>query len=77
MWQHWSWTPLTRGCSLPPPAYCARQRTMEFHWGKHHQAYVTNLNAQIKGTDLDSVASVEEVSAFSWGPPARLQHSSP
>lgn len=27
-------------------------RTMEIHHGKHHQAYVTNLNAAIEGTDL-------------------------
>ena len=27
--------------------------TLEFHYGKHHQAYVTNLNNQIKGTELE------------------------
>jgi Fe-Mn family superoxide dismutase len=27
-------------------------RTMEIHHGKHHQAYVTNLNKAIEGTDL-------------------------
>lgn len=27
-------------------------RTFEFHHGKHHQAYVTNLNNLIKDTDL-------------------------
>ena len=30
-------------------------RTMEIHHGKHHQAYVTNLNAAIAGTDADSM----------------------
>jgi hypothetical protein len=34
-------------------AYCV-QKTLETHWGKHHRAYVTNLNNQIKGTELDS-----------------------
>lgn len=28
-------------------------RTMEIHHGKHHQAYVTNLNNAIAGTDLE------------------------
>ena len=27
-------------------------RTMEIHHGKHHNAYVTNLNAAIAGTCL-------------------------
>lgn len=29
------------------------QRTLSFHYGKHHQAYVTNLNNLIQGTELD------------------------
>jgi Fe-Mn family superoxide dismutase len=29
------------------------RRTLEFHHGKHHNAYVTNLNKLIEGTDLD------------------------
>ncbi|MGE3142733.1 MAG: superoxide dismutase [Hyphomonadaceae bacterium] len=28
-------------------------RTLEFHHGKHHKAYVDNTNAAIKGTPLD------------------------
>ena len=28
------------------------KETLEFHHGKHHQAYVTNLNNLIKETDL-------------------------
>lgn len=28
-------------------------RTLEFHHGKHHNAYVTNANNLLKGTDLD------------------------
>ena len=27
-------------------------RTLEFHHGKHHRTYVTNLNNLIKDTDL-------------------------
>jgi superoxide dismutase, Fe-Mn family len=29
-------------------------RTMEIHHGKHHNAYVTNLNAAIAGTELEN-----------------------
>ncbi|HRD35470.1 MAG TPA: Fe-Mn family superoxide dismutase [Rhodocyclaceae bacterium] len=29
--------------------------TLEFHHGKHHQAYITNLNNLIKGTDFESL----------------------
>jgi Fe-Mn family superoxide dismutase len=36
------------------------QNTLEFHHGKHHAAYVTNLNKLIEGTDLDG-QSLEEV----------------
>ena len=39
---------------------------MELHWGKHHRAYVTNLNGQIKGTDLES-KSLEEIVKATWG----------
>jgi Fe-Mn family superoxide dismutase len=35
-------------------------RTMEIHHGKHHNAYVTNLNAAIAGTELES-KSLEEL----------------
>jgi Fe-Mn family superoxide dismutase len=34
--------------------------TMEIHHGKHHQAYVTNLNNAVKGTELET-KSVEEL----------------
>ena len=27
--------------------------TIDYHYGKHHQTYVTNLNNQIKGTELE------------------------
>ena len=35
-------------------------RTMEIHHGKHHQAYVTNVNNAIKDTDADKL-SIEEL----------------
>ena len=35
-------------------------RTLSFHYGKHHQAYVTNLNNLIQGTDLVD-KSLEEI----------------
>ncbi|HNG86754.1 Fe-Mn family superoxide dismutase [Accumulibacter sp.] len=31
------------------------QETLEFHHGKHHQAYVTNLNNLIKGTEYEAL----------------------
>jgi Fe-Mn family superoxide dismutase len=35
-------------------------RTMEIHHGKHHNAYVTNLNKALEGTDLDK-HSIEDL----------------
>lgn len=35
-------------------------RTMEIHHGKHHQAYVTNLNNAILNTDADKM-SIEDI----------------
>ncbi|HWB63922.1 MAG TPA: superoxide dismutase [Chitinophagales bacterium] len=37
-------------------------RTMEIHHGKHHAAYVNNLNAAIKGTEWET-KSLEEILA--------------
>ncbi len=34
--------------------------TIEFHYGKHHAAYVTNYNKAVEGTELDS-KPIEEV----------------
>ena len=36
------------------------QRTLEFHYGKHHQAYVTNLNKLIVGTEYEN-SSLEAI----------------
>lgn len=35
-------------------------RTMEIHHSKHHNAYVTNLNAAVAGTDAEKL-SIEEI----------------
>lgn len=35
-------------------------RTMEIHHGKHHQAYVTNLNNAVAGTDAEKM-SLEDI----------------
>src|SRR5205085_2240322 len=40
--------------------------TLEFHYGKHHQAYVTNLNNLIKGTEFENL-SLEEIIKKSQG----------
>ena len=36
------------------------ERTMEFHYGKHHKAYVDNLNKLIAGTHFEQM-SLEEI----------------
>ena len=36
------------------------KETLEFHYGKHHQAYVTNLDKLVEGTDKES-SSLEDV----------------
>lgn len=36
------------------------RETLEFHYGKHHQTYVTNLNNQIKNSEF-AQASLEEI----------------
>ncbi len=42
------------------------RETLEYHYGKHHNAYVTNLNHLIKGTEFEN-ASLEEVIKKSSG----------
>eukprot|EP00890_Picochlorum_soloecismus_P006102 jgi/Picsp_1/6493/NSC_03837-R1_superoxide dismutase len=41
------------------------KQTFEFHYGKHHAAYVNNLNNQIAGTDLEKM-TIEEVMLKTW-----------
>nr|WP_243350169.1 superoxide dismutase [Parabacteroides sp. FAFU027] len=43
------------------------QKTIEFHYGKHHQAYVTNLNNLIPGTKFEN-SDLETIVKESDGP---------
>src|SRR5450830_185720 len=59
--------------TLPPLPYAIdalapaiSQETLEYHYGKHHQAYVTNLNNLIKGTEFEAL-SLEEIIKKSSG----------
>ena len=52
---------------LPPLPYAQdalaphiSPETLEYHYGKHHQAYVTNLNKLVEGTEFEN-ASLEDV----------------
>lgn len=42
------------------------KETLEFHYGKHHQTYVTNLNNLIKDTEYEN-ASLEDIIKKSSG----------
>ena len=42
------------------------KETLEFHYGKHHQAYVTNLNNLVKGTEFENL-SLEDIIRKSSG----------
>ncbi|MFV0266709.1 MAG: superoxide dismutase [Draconibacterium sp.] len=53
--------------SLPELPYAANalepvisENTINFHYGKHHQAYVTNVNNLVAGTEFEK-ASLEEI----------------
>ena len=59
---------------LPPLPYARdalaphiSAETLDFHYGKHHQAYVNNLNGLIAGTEF-ATASLEEIVCRSNGP---------
>jgi Fe-Mn family superoxide dismutase len=41
--------------------------TLEFHYGKHHQTYVTNLNNLIAGTEFENLSLEEIVKKSSGG----------
>lgn len=45
-------------------------RTMEIHHGKHHQAYVTNLNNAIAGTDAEKMSIADICKSISKYPMA-------
>lgn len=58
---------------LPPLKYARNalaphisEETLDFHYGKHHQAYVDNLNKMIADTDLDQL-TLEEIIKNSKG----------
>jgi superoxide dismutase, Fe-Mn family len=42
------------------------EETLEFHYGKHHQTYVTKLNGLVEGTDMAS-QTLEEIIMSSTG----------
>ena len=42
------------------------QKTIEFHYGKHHQAYVTNLNNLVPGTEFEN-STLEDIVKKSTG----------
>jgi len=59
---------------LPPLPYAKdalaphiSEETLEYHYGKHHQTYVTNLNKMIEGTDKAD-ASLEDIIKSAEGP---------
>ena len=60
--------------TLPPLPYAPdalqphiSKETLEFHHGKHHQAYVTNLNNLIKGTEFENLGLEDIVRKSSGG----------
>lgn len=63
---------------LPPLPYATNAlephidaRTMEIHHGKHHNAYVTNLNNAIKGTEMESKSLEDLLKSHSNVPAVR------
>jgi Fe-Mn family superoxide dismutase len=43
------------------------KETLEFHYGKHHQAYATNLNNLVKGTEFESMGLEDIIRKSSGG----------
>jgi Fe-Mn family superoxide dismutase len=43
------------------------EKTLEFHYGKHHQTYVTNLNNLVVGTEFEQETSLENIIKKSSG----------
>ena len=43
------------------------KETFEYHYAKHHQAYVTNLNNLIKGTEFENAALEDIIKKSSGG----------
>ncbi len=42
--------------------------TLDFHYGKHHQTYVTNLNKLVAGSDLEGKTLEELIATQAPGP---------
>ncbi len=43
------------------------EKTISFHYGKHHQTYVNNLNGLVEGTEFEN-ADLESIVKKSEGP---------
>jgi Fe-Mn family superoxide dismutase len=63
--------------ALPPLPYAdsalapvISAQTISFHYGKHHKAYVDNLNKLVPGTDLEG-KTLEEIIVATAGKPDR------
>ncbi len=59
---------------LPPLPYAKEAlaptisaETLDYHYGKHHQAYVTNLNNLTKGTEFEGMTLEEVIMKSSGG----------
>jgi Fe-Mn family superoxide dismutase len=44
------------------------EQTLDFHYGKHHQTYVNNLNGLVEGTELEGKPLEEVIKAADPGP---------
>ncbi len=60
--------------TLPPLPYALdalaptiSKETLEYHYGKHHQTYVTNLNNLIPGTEFENLSLEDIVKKSSGG----------
>jgi Fe-Mn family superoxide dismutase len=51
-------------------SYGMKAETFEYHYGKHHKAYVDNLNKLVDGTELAN-KSLEEVIQIAFGDSAK------
>lgn len=51
--------------------YGMKAETFDYHYGKHHAAYVTNLNNLTQGTEFESL-SLEEVIKKSFGDSSKV-----
>jgi Fe-Mn family superoxide dismutase len=61
--------------TLPPLPYTNEalqpyisKETIDFHYGKHHQTYVNNLNKLIVGTEFEQNSNLEHIMLHATGP---------